>query len=284
MPTKWIETQVVSENDYRHDATTYGPVRYPLLAEGDSWFDSNGQRGDNLLKALALPDSSLILNFAYAGDEIRRMTKLGRKSYLGLLFKEPTRFWSGFLVSGGGNDLITDAGKIIRKPLGGSDPVNPESYLDLVALKATLDSVVEGYQRLAALRVGTAHDRLPMLAHTYDYAMPRNAPAKVFGFSKGPWLYPRLVAAKVPEGMHAMVADTLFSRLAETIKHLADPQHPTFITDFHVVDTRGILLPANPSAPGKSNDWLNEIHPTADGYAKIAATRFNQALTAILSL
>ena len=39
----------------------------------------------------------------------------------------------------------------------------------------------------------------------------------------------------------------------------------------HVFDTRGLpLVAATPGAPGSSGDWLNEIHLTHDGCAKVA--------------
>jgi lysophospholipase L1-like esterase len=279
----WIETSVVLEADYRNNYTSYGPVKYPLLAEGDSWFSVNGQPGDNLLKALSLPDSSVILSFAYPGDQIRKMTKIGTAMFLGLLLKEPTPFWKAMLLSGGGNDFIADASKIIQKAKAISDPVDPWSYVDANTLGQTLANVAAGYKRLDALRDGTSHAEMPLLTHTYDYATPRNASAKILGFSTGPWLFPKLEAAQVPKGMQPMVADTMFTELANTIKSLADPANANFIKGLTVVDTRGELTPADANSTGKNNDWLNEIHPTKDGYRKIAEQRVNQALAVVLT-
>lgn len=66
---------VVSELEYAQKVGELPFFDFPLLPEGDSWFDINGQPGDNLLKALRLPRPSLILNFAVAGDEIRKMVR-----------------------------------------------------------------------------------------------------------------------------------------------------------------------------------------------------------------
>jgi hypothetical protein len=40
----------------------------------------------------------------------------------------------------------------------------------------------------------------------------------------------------------------------------------------HIVDTRtAALLPSDPAAENESGDFINEIHPTSDGYGKLAA-------------
>jgi hypothetical protein len=45
-----------------------------------------------------------------------------------------------------------------------------------------------------------------------------------------------------------------------------------------LIDAFG-LVRADPAANGESNDWENEIHPTRDGYAKLA-TRWRTTLDA----
>jgi hypothetical protein len=41
--------------------------------------------------------------------------------------------------------------------------------------------------------------------------------------------------------------------------------------DVTVIDAIGTLRRADAAATGESHDWENEIHPTSDGYAKLAA-------------
>ena len=43
------------------------------------------------------------------------------------------------------------------------------------------------------------------------------------------------------------------------------------LANVHVIDTLGTLVRAAPDSRGNSNDWLNEIHPNAGGYRKLAA-------------
>jgi len=41
--------------------------------------------------------------------------------------------------------------------------------------------------------------------------------------------------------------------------------------EIYVVDTSVTLMPASQNAAGDDADWVNEIHPNAAGYAKLAA-------------
>jgi len=109
---------------------------------------------------------------------------------------------------------------------------------------------------------------VPIVTHTYDYATPRNARARfVFGHL-GPWLHKALNDCNVPKERWGDVANYLVDKLAEGILDLEDG--PAGINDFHVVDTRGTLTPADLGGTGDNNDWQNEIHPNGQGYEKLA--------------
>jgi len=55
----------------------------------------------------------------------------------------------------------------------------------------------------------------------------------------------------------------IFDALAQTLLQLNGNNN------FHVIDTRNLLICANPGDKGSSNDWLNEIHPNAKGINKL---------------
>jgi lysophospholipase L1-like esterase len=107
---------------------------------------------------------------------------------------------------------------------------------------------------------------VPILAHTYDYATPRDAPA-IFG-SLGPWLHRAFNDREIPPENRVELADYLTDRLAERLLELADGTKK--IPDLHVVDTRGTLTRAALGHRGDSHDWQNEIHPNGGGYEKLA--------------
>lgn len=68
--------------------------------------------------------------------------------------------------------------------------------------------------------------------------------------------------------MYEPVANFLIDASGEAIIELQDG--PNALPNFYVVDTRGLLNPAESEKTGNSNDWLNEIHPNSTGYNKIA--------------
>ena len=115
-------------------------------------------------------------------------------------------------------------------------------------------------------------------------AAPRNAPARFLGGLKlkGPWLFKAFVGSKADVILQQKIADLLIDRLADALWALDSTSgKPQSLPNFHVIDTRNTLIRANPSELGSSNDWLNEIHPTHDGYRKIAA-RIGPQINALL--
>ena len=245
---------------------------YRILAEGDSWFSLGGIPTSNLLFSLRFRRSTLIVNCAQPGDTIRRMAVLAQDRALRDALTAGVA-WDLLLLSGGGNDLIDAADEILLSPQerNASPGVGPGNYCDPGELDNLMRTVQEGYRTIVALRDGpdsTARGK-PILTHTYDYITPRNAPARFLLVPLlGPWLFKALTEAAVPEADWHPVSDYLTDRLAEAILALRTGANP--LPDFHVVDTRGTLTRAKAGDIGESGDWMNEIHPSIDGYKKLA--------------
>jgi hypothetical protein len=127
--------------------------------------------------------------------------------------------------------------------------------------------VQQGFIDIAKLREGTVNAKTPIVTHTYDYPTPRNSKAKFLGFKVlGPWLYPALKGNDVPEEYWISLTDYIFEALASALVEL-----PYKIENFHVVSaTRETLIRAKLGTTGEDGDWLNEIHPSAGGYKKLA--------------
>jgi hypothetical protein len=142
-------------------------------------------------------------------------------------------------------------------------------YINAAALTDVLNRVQDGYGTIVAMRdsAESINKDVPIFTHTYDYATPRNSPARFLGAGiEGPWLFKAFTAARIPQPMWQAVSDHMLDRLAEALKALADPVLPNFF----VVDTRNILSRARPDAEGSDADWLNEIHPNVSGNGKLA--------------
>jgi len=242
-----------------------------LLAEGDSWFAWAYMGFDvspSILNALTFNRSTATLSYAYSGHTSGDMAAMAISA--GFMQELSARRFQAVLLSGGGNDLFNAlADGNILKPAGGADPNDPASYIDVTELDALKDYVTRNYKQILAwrLRAISMNKTTPVLLHTYDYPMPRPAPAKVFGKpAVGPWLLPALQAVAAPAALHFAIIKEIASDMLDCIRAFDDPA-----AGIYVVETSDTLTPASPSAKEDDADWVNEIHPNAAGYAKLAA-------------
>lgn len=241
-----------------------------ILAEGDSWFSMGGIPTSNLLFSMKFKKFTIIVNCARPGDTIRKIGRVAKNPNLKKAMSRRDGYsWDAILLSGGGNDLIDDVDKLIRKFT--KIESDPALYCNLDELDRTLQSVEKGYRKIIDLRdaAGSSCKGKPVITHTYDWMTPRNSPSRFFPFKlKGPWIYPALVAANLPESQWNAVSDYLVDALRNTIKGLA--RGADKLPNFHVVNTQDTITPAALGETGESGDWMNEIHPSSDGYKKLA--------------
>ena len=250
-----------------------------LVAEGDSWFSLGSVPPKNVLSELDFGTQSAVVNLAYPGDTAADMEKAlklagGRRidvwlSEFGSVVCDRSSYpYAGILLSAGGNDLIDAVPHLLEQGVdyAAADPADPSSIVDADALAKFDEFLLKNITALVNfVRDQPSPNRdAPIFMHTYDYPTPNDAPAKLFGNGVGSaWLYPRLVAAGVPNTFWQPLMKYLVDHLAEQLLSLT-------LHDFHVVRTTGLLVPAALGATGVSGDWENEIHATASGYRKIA--------------
>lgn len=265
----WNNVNYSGDADHNPDDAFY---THQILAEGDSWFTFAGMPTSNLLFRMRFRGNTVIVSCAAPGDTIRHMAELAANHDLrDAMSASRGSAWDAILLSGGGNDLIDAAKRIIRQSNNTIYPA-PRDYCNQAVLQNTLDAIERGYRAIVALRdrSGSACRGVPVIVHTYDWITPRDAAARVFGFPvSGPWLSKALGDRKVPASKWEKLSDYLMDLLANLLLELESG--PGKLPNFHVVDTRGTLTPAAVGDRYRSFDWLNEIHPTARGYQKLAA-------------
>ena len=263
---RWSDVQGFDDDANPHDSQ----YKYRILAEGDSWFSIAGFPSSNIAFQMRMDKPAIIVNLAMPGDTIRNMSEISSNNALDKAMTRSHGYrWHAILMSGGGNDLIDNADRIIKKPTG--TYTHPADCCDDAELQNTMKHIEEGYQRIVELRdrVGSSCRGKPIIIHTYDFTTPRNSPSRFFGLpALGPWLYRALKDAGVQKKYWNDVSDYLIGTLAERLKGLG--KGPNALPAFYVVNTLDTLVPAELGTTRESNDWLNEIHPTADGYRKIA--------------
>ncbi len=106
-----------------------------------------------------------------------------------------------------------------------------------------------------------------ILTHGYDYFVPRDVSSRFFGYKPGPWVINHLRDSHIEERrecggdpanakLQRAIARFLIDQLNARLDALAG-SNPFF----HKVETVGLL---------QEDEWRDEIHPTPEGFAKIA--------------
>lgn len=255
------------------------------LAQGDSWFSFGAlppTLTTSVLRELRLETSTVIVNCAKPGAVLHHMTDTStERRFLNLLTGPQSMRWDAILISGGGNDLIDAVGagpqeppnrRLLATPAerAASGAAVPEAYISAPGWAVFEDHLGTVFNQLVDRRDSGQNRHVPLLLHTYAPLMPRPAAA---GLGFGPWVHPACEAFAVPLADRPALATLLIDRLAALLQRLIDQrlqQDPGCA--LQLVDSRqaGLVL-GDPTASGESGDFINEIHPTRQGYRKVAA-------------
>jgi hypothetical protein len=263
-----------------------------VYAEGDSWFDKYtplGLEGSNLLAQLRLPFGADLVDASLIGDTIENMVS-GQEGRQTQAMFEVFDF-DVILLSAGGNDLIAIFQMLFAAKASGQVPPGaPFTLADLdhlddpASYRGFFNTVLRNVAAFVAMRDHARRDKTrkaPIFLHGYDYMQPRPAAAYVFGtqfIGRGPWLYPLMKAAGLDDAQMRSAADAVLDEYNTRLQaEIAAPGSNVFL-----VDQRGLLTPAAAGSQGSSNDWLDEIHPNAGGFDKLARQRWDVLLAQAL--
>lgn len=254
---------------------------YRFLAEGDSWFTLgtlNPAANSNLLFEMRFGQFACAVNCALPGDTLSRMADLNRDPvFVQLLAGRRAHTWDALLLSCGGNDLIDalqvhgpDVPNGQRLVLRSGDWGDPAQGVARYASEEGWDTFSRylraNFEHLLALRDRGPSKGCPVFVHGYACPMPRDAGA---GLGQGPWLLPAMQAHGIPKADWANLSAFFITRLRDLL--LAMAAEPLRFPNLHVFDSTSVPLDsAGLDAPGSSGDWVNEIHLTRGGYAKVA--------------
>jgi hypothetical protein len=86
----------------------------------------------------------------------------------------------------------------------------------------------------------------------------------------GPWLYEAYTKNGIDPSVWPSLTAGLFRDIQQTISAWAFDATGLARTGVVAVPTTGVLAPAQAGQHGDSGDWVNEIHPDASGWAKLA--------------
>ncbi|MBN3793592.1 hypothetical protein [Burkholderia sp. Ac-20392] len=264
-------------DDARKNFACTGAQPLNLLAMGDSWFDypvpSLGHLPTDVVVSLTrlMNLNPKPLKLAHYGDATTTLLGASKRDRLIATLKDPTLGpFDAILFSGGGNDLVGDAFRFWLKDAASvgynlADAVNADALLDI------MDIVKRAYSDLIDIRNYYAPDAY-LFFNQYDFATPTNA--SICGGLVGPWLHPSFA----DRGWTTFAVDPGFFTAGRGIVTMILRRFATMLGEFSTT-AKNVVVVGTQDTLDPDTDWANELHPTYDGFAKIAG-KFQQALRA----
>jgi lysophospholipase L1-like esterase len=225
------------------------PDRPIVVCEGDSWVAHPfiDDIADHLMGSY---DAFHVLGVGAAADLLARMDST--PEYPSLVTAHAA---SAVLLSAGGNDLLDVFPRFLRRHVPGTDPQR--------LLTEAIDAEMATLMATMRTFLGRAGGSVPVLVHGYDYLCARDRPGK--GGTLGRFFDDTAIMDRAER--HA-VLHLIVDRYNEHLERTA-----AAIEGVHYVDLRGTVSHGDAACDG----WHDDIHPTSDGFARIAA-RIGQAL------
>ena len=252
------------ERDRRYASCKRAGLRR-LISEGDSWFDYPPH--PNIIDFLDGEGFWGIKRFEKSGDTLENMASDANLARIASTAqKEKTE---AILLSAGGNDIFTDIPekpllRWIWRALTPFDPSKtPAEHVDRLAWDEKKTELRQGFVRV----ISALSNYAPILIHGYDYLTASGEKCMYDGFHPaGPWILPSMRdRGIVDQDLQAAILRVLIDDVNEIIAALESAYPDSVI----YVNLRGTLRPGL--------DWMNEIHPTEDGFHKVEE-RFRDAL------
>lgn len=224
-----------------------------ILACGDSWFSPERHRG--LLHGIDALGSYHILNVSTGDGELGPMLDGARRARLRNLLDDDTLGFELVLFSAGLGDLVGESLTALLRdlPAGGQWPDALESQ----RVERRLSLVEHHLHELVDIR-DDYRPSVEVLVHGFDFPTPGQGPRRLGAPPVGgSWMVPYLECRGVEsrDDQRALVRH-LLERLDQTLDSVARARRGLV----HV-RTQGTLDPS---------EWEDELHPTADGFARIA--------------
>lgn len=245
--------------------------RANIVAEGDSWFDYPRKyfiagKPANIIdwvQRWGLGHINL-LRLASNADEATEMLSGGQRHKLTKILHECStrstlRPVDILLFSGGGNDVVGawDIPRFLKAYRAGYSAAD---CLHLNRLRKKVKQIELAYTELVDICKVYSPSTV-IITHTYDRIYPSDQGAEILGINlTNSWVKPYMDEKNIPTRLQRKVSSLLLEQLQDMLTGLEN--QPAIQGKLLVVDTMGTLT--------SKNQWLNEIHPTSDGFKKVA--------------
>jgi hypothetical protein len=266
------------------------PFQGYLVLEGDSWFSYPIY--DEVTEILRDEFNYRTRSAAHHGDTAQEMAYLGKQlsdfeaQFADLAGDEHVA--RAILLSCGGNDVMDALGALMNAKGSGTTVWHP-AVVEAVIHEQVPFAIAALVARSVEFSDRYFKQKRPILLHGYGDPVPDGRGFK-FGLTlSGPWMKPVFARKGYVTGDPQSPAELQANRdaMAELMTVFNDTVLPAIVnavnqqygaTVLHYVDVRPALSPqlANDAYKG---DWGNELHPTGDGFEKVAGL-IHQAIVA----
>lgn len=250
-----------NEEAFVREIDNYGE-KPRVLVEGDSWFGTKHKI--NLTWQIDKFCDFSLLNLSSEGDDANDVLPSNQKKTLRNLLQDRDYNFKLLLFSGGGIDIVGDELEhlLIKKPANGcwQDCINHDR------LERKLQQIKYAYLDLIDIRNDSNPDCV-IVTHGYDYFIPSSSGVKILGlWHLGPWILPTLEKKAIHDSTDQKeIVKFLLQKFNKILMELESPK-------FICVQTLETL---------HMSEWGDEIHPTNQGFKKLARERFRPNLQSL---
>lgn len=280
---KQLALETLEQGEVLRKAAVRNRTKVPLIAEGDSWFNfpagaDEFASASDVITSLEDNHGYEVTSVACHGDTIEDMaysrTRFAEFRRKLQKMNDRGEIPRAVLLSGGGNDVVGDGFGQLLNHKSSPNPGLNERVVD----ETLYGRIWPAYETLIAAVLEISDtvlgEHIPVLIHGYAYSVPDGR--GVFP-AAGPWLQPAFETKGYYWGedgmMMRMIVEDLIDRLntmqQEMIAHRSDEL-------LRHVDLRQ----AFPRDDDHRNWWQDELHPTRQGFDKVASA-FDEMLKSL---
>ena len=252
------------------------PERLNIVSEGDSWFAYPPKwiifgKPSNLISHISkwTNKKANFYSMASNGDEAVDMVSGKQKHQLVEVLRWHTKRKNRkpvdlLLFSGGGNDVVgsNDFERFLNSD--GASYTTAQQCVNIVRLDRKIQQIGLAFHELLDIRDHYSPETI-VITHTYDYPYPSLVGGVFLGglIKTKAWMKRFMDAAKIKEELQADVIKIFMEKIGNELLTISSSRDK-----FIVVETRETLI--------GEKEWLNEIHPTSDGFEVIAKKIFDK--------